>query len=139
MPFDPRPLPHQVVLSSDLHSVRDIEELILRETEALGYSPESSFAIRLALEEAVVNAHKHGNRADPRKHIVVSYAVLPDRVIVRVRDEGEGFDPDHVPDPTAPDRLSLPSGRGLMLMRAYLDEVSYNERGNEVQLVKSRR
>ena len=104
----------------------------------MGYSPECAFAVRLALEEAVVNAHKHGNRSDRTKHIIVSYDVKPDRLTVRVRDEGPGFDPRLVPDPTSPDRISLPNGRGLMLMRAYLDDVCYNEQGNEVQLVKER-
>lgn len=138
MPFDPRPLPHQIKLGSDLRAARAVEEEILQQADACGYSPECAFAIRLALEEAVVNAHKHGNHADPSKHIVVSYEVLPHRIVVRVRDEGQGFNPRVVPDPTSPDRISLPSGRGLMLMRAYLDEVSYNDRGNEVQLVKAR-
>jgi serine/threonine-protein kinase RsbW len=138
MPFDSQPLPHQIVIDSDLQAARRVEDLILREAERLGYSAECAFAVRLALEEAVVNAHKHGNRADRTKHITVSYDVRPGRIIVRVRDEGGGFDPCAVPDPTTPDRISLPNGRGLMLMRAYLDDVCYNEQGNEVQLVKER-
>ncbi len=138
MTFDPKPLAHQIVIRSDLCAARDVEEKILQEAAELGFSDECAFAIRLALEEAMVNAHKHGNRADPDKQIVVSYEVRPDRLIVRVRDEGEGFDPHVVPDPTSPDRISLPNGRGIMLMRAYLDDVSYNERGNEVQLVKEK-
>jgi len=138
MSFDPQPLPHEIVIPSDLHAARQVEDRILRETEACGYSDECAFAIRLALEEAVVNAHKHGNRCDNQKHIVVSYDVQPQRVVVRVRDEGPGFNPCVIPDPTSPDRISLPCGRGIMLMRAYLDDVSYNEQGNEVQLVKER-
>jgi serine/threonine-protein kinase RsbW len=138
MPFDPQPLENQVVVLSDLRAAREIEERILQEAEACGFSQESSFAIRLALEEAIVNAHTHGNRCDGSKHIRVSYQVTPERVIVRIADEGPGFDPCAIPDPTSPDRISLPNGRGLMLMRAYLDDVSYNEKGNEVQLIKER-
>ena len=138
MCFDPKPLAHQVVILSNLHAARQVEELILRETEIFGYSPECAFAIRLALEEAVVNAHKHGNRCDPCKHIIVSYEVHPNRVTVRVRDEGPGFDPNQIPDPTSPDRIALPNGRGIMLMRAYLDDVTFNPQGNEVQLVKEK-
>jgi serine/threonine-protein kinase RsbW len=138
MSFDPKPLAHQVVILSNLQAARQVEELILRETETFGYSPECAFAIRLALEEAVVNAHKHGNRCDPGKHIIVSYEVHPSRVTVRVRDEGPGFDPDRIPDPTSPDRISLPNGRGIMLMRAYLDDVAFNDQGNEVQLIKEK-
>jgi serine/threonine-protein kinase RsbW len=138
MGFDPPSLPHQIEIGSDLQSARGVEDEILREAEQMGFSPECAFAIRLALEEAVVNAHKHGNRCDTSKRIIVSYAVMPTRIVVRVRDGGPGFDPRLVPDPTAPDRISLPNGRGLMLMKAYLDEVRYNEQGNEVQLVKER-
>ena len=136
--FNPRPLPHEVVIPSDLSAARVIEDEILRQAEALGYSPEYCFAIHLALEEAVVNAHKHGNQSDPAKKLVISYKVDRQRVIVRVRDEGAGFDPHCVPDCTAPDRISLPYGRGIMLMHAYLDRVSYNESGNEVEMVKEK-
>lgn len=138
MAFDPPSLPHQIEIGSDLQSARGVEDEILREAERMGFSPECAFAIRLALEEAVVNAHKHGNRCDTTKRIIVSYAVMPTKIVVRVRDEGPGFDPRLVPDPTAPDRISLPNGRGLMLMKAYLDDVRYNEQGNEVQLIKER-
>jgi serine/threonine-protein kinase RsbW len=136
--IDSRPLPQKVVIPSDLGAARVIGDEILRQAEALGYSPEYCFAIHLALEEAVVNAHKHGNRSDPAKKIVISYKVDPQRVIVRVRDEGPGFDPGCIPDCTAPERISLPYGRGIMLMHAYLDKVSFNESGNEVEMVKEK-
>jgi serine/threonine-protein kinase RsbW len=138
MPFDSHPLAHRVVIRSSLSAARQIEEQILQEAESAGYSPQCTFAIRLALEEAMVNAHRHGNRSDGSKHLTVSYEVRPSRLIIRVRDDGEGFNPEVVPDPTAPERICLPNGRGIMLMRAYLDEVSFNEEGNEVQLVKER-
>jgi len=136
MSFDSQPLPEHLVIHSDLQAARNVEEQILGKARALGYSEECAFAVRLALEEAVVNAHKHGNRGDASKHITVSYHVGPQRLIIRVRDEGPGFDPQAVPDPTEADRIALPNGRGIMLMRAYLDDVQYNRSGNEVQLVK---
>jgi len=137
-PFDSQSLPTRVVIPSDLAAARKVEDQVLKETELLGYSPECTFAIRLSLEEAIVNAHQHGNGCDPTKTIAVAYRVTPQRVVICVRDQGEGFDPSLIPDPTAPDRLALPDGRGLMLMRSYLDKVSFNERGNEVQLFKER-
>ena len=139
MPFDPRPLPHQVVISSDLRSAREVEERLLKMVCGLGYSQECAFAIRLALEEALVNAHKHGNRCEPSRKITISYDLDERRAIFRVRDEGPGFEPVRVPDPTLPNRLSLPTGRGIMLMRSYLDDLAYNDKGNEVQLIKERR
>ena len=138
MPFDSQPLPHKVVIPSDLYAARRVEDRIVCETEKLGYSPQCAFAIRLAVEEAMVNAHKHGNGGDSARRIVITYGITRERAVVRVRDEGPGFDPSLVPDPTAPDRIALPNGRGIMLMHSYLDEVAFNERGNEVQLVKDR-
>ena len=138
MSFADDPLPHEVVIPNDLAAARDMEERIVAQTATLGYSPECAFGIRLALEEAMVNAHRHGNASDPDKTITVSYDINEDRVVIRVRDEGSGFDPRGVPDPRQPDRLPLPHGRGIMLMHAYLDDVRYNEQGNEVQLVKER-
>lgn len=137
VPFD-KPLPHRIVIASDLHAARDVEEQVLRIAESLGYSRECAFAIRLSLEEALVNAHRHGNRCDPHKKITISYEIDRQRAVIRIRDEGGGFDPCKVPDPTCPERICLPNGRGIMLMRSYLDEVAYNPPGNEVQLVKER-
>ena len=109
MPFDSQPLPHKITIASDLCAAREVEDQIVRATESLDYSPQCAFAIRLALEEAMVNAHRHGNRSDASKRIFVTYDVSPERTIVRVRDEGAGFNPASVPDPTTPDRVSLPA------------------------------
>jgi serine/threonine-protein kinase RsbW len=137
MSFDRLPLPEKVVIPSDLKAALLTEERILDAVAEAGYSREAQFAIRLALEEALVNAHKHGNRGDSARTITITYDVDPSRVVIRVRDEGEGFQPRNVPDPTAPDRLSVPCGRGIMLMRAYVDDLQYNGQGNEVQLIKN--
>lgn len=94
----------------------------------------SRFAVRLALEEAVSNASRHGNQGDPQKKLILSYRVAPGEIQIIVEDEGSGFDPEAVPDPTAEENLEIPSGRGLMLMRAYMSEVNYNDDGNRVTL-----
>jgi serine/threonine-protein kinase RsbW len=137
-PFD-QALPNRIIITSDLQAARDVEEQVLRLVQEFGYSKECAFAIRLSLEEALVNAYRHGNRCDCGKRISISYQIDRERAIIRVGDEGGGFDPCGVPDPTCEDRICLPNGRGLMLMRSYLDEVTFNERGNEVQLVKINR
>jgi serine/threonine-protein kinase RsbW len=92
--------------------------------------------VRLALEEAVVNAIRHGNKLDPEKKIFVSYLVEDARITISVEDEGPGFDLDSVPDPTAEENLEADHGRGILLMRVYMDEVVYNEKGNRVTLTK---
>jgi serine/threonine-protein kinase RsbW len=103
-----------------------------------GYPEKDVFGMRLALEEAVLNAVRHGNRCDPSKWVTVRYTVGPERVLAEVHDEGSGFDPDHVPDPTALENREQPGGRGLLLMRAYATSVRYNAAGNCVTLCKRR-
>jgi serine/threonine-protein kinase RsbW len=126
------------VIPSDLEAARQLAEEVLEQVEQRGYAVEVGFAIRLALEEALSNAIKHGNHYDPDKTITVVSRVDEERATITVRDEGEGFDPANVPDPTADENLEKPCGRGIMLMRAYMDEVEYSERGNEVRMVKHR-
>jgi serine/threonine-protein kinase RsbW len=97
--------------------------------------PRLNLNFRVGLTEALSNAMLYGNSADPSKSVLVEVAILDTRVEARVRDEGRGFDPALVPDPTTPENLTKPCGRGLFLMRELLDEVSYNAQGNEVTLV----
>jgi serine/threonine-protein kinase RsbW len=100
----------------------------------LGYAEREICGMRVALEEALINAVKHGHGGDPAKEVRVRYAVSPDEALVAVEDQGPGFDPGRVPDPLAPENLEKPSGRGLLLMRHYLTEVRFNGRGNAVTL-----
>jgi len=126
------------VVKSDLRETCAPKQAIITELERCRYSDDAVFAVQLALEEALANAVKHGNRNDAAKSITVRYAVNEDKAVVVVRDEGGGFLPDDVPDCTSPDRLPLPNGRGIMLIRAYMDEVCYRDRGREVYFVKRR-
>lgn len=96
------------------------------------------FGIHLAIEEAVVNAIKHGNQDDPSKFVHVIINLNRDEVQIEVTDEGEGFVPSEVPDPTDDDNIDLPSGRGLMLMRSFMALVEYNTKGNSVRMIKRR-
>jgi serine/threonine-protein kinase RsbW len=106
--------------------------------EREGYSRKDRHAVRLSLEEAVVNGLKHGHRHDPAKTVRVWWAVSPSTVKAVVEDQGPGFNPEQVPDPLAPEYCERPSGRGLLLMRSYMTKVSYNHRGNQVTLYKQR-
>lgn len=92
------------------------------------------YAVRLALEEAISNAFKHGNASDPARNISIEYTIWENGIRIDVEDEGEGFDPSAVPDPTADENLVIPSGRGLMLMHAYMNEVIFSERGSRVSM-----
>jgi len=125
-----------VVIKNTLSAAKESERIILDLVEKRGYRSDASFAIRLALEEALTNAIKHGNKSDPNKYLTIRYSIGPQDAIIYVADEGAGFAPGEVPDCTAPDRISLPDGRGIMLMKAYLDEVAYSKRGSEIKLLK---
>ena len=129
----------EVVVPNNLRAAKKPEDQILAALERSGYSADTIFAIKLALEEAMTNAVKHGNRNDPTKHITIRYAVSATKAVIVIRDEGAGFKPDSIPDPTTPDRLPVPSGRGIMLIGAYMDEVVYRDNGREVRFVKHRR
>jgi serine/threonine-protein kinase RsbW len=116
--------------------VKAPERDLMNALQRAGYDRETIFAIKLAFEEAVTNAVKHGNRNDRAKHVHIKYYVDPMRVIIGVADEGPGFSPDNVPDPTADENLERPCGRGIMLMSAYMTKVCYCGRGNEVWMLK---
>ena len=96
------------------------------------------FSVRLALEEAIVNAIKHGNRLDANKHVHVLCKVSAELMWAQITDQGPGFDPEEVPDCTDDENLDRPSGRGIMLMRCYMSRVEYNDAGNIVVMEKRR-
>lgn len=125
-------------IKSTWQAAHDAGKEVLAEVAKFGYDEHSSFAIRLAMEEGLNNAIKHGSCMDADKTIQVEYEVTPQRVEITITDEGDGFDPEAVPDPTHEDNLEKPGGRGLMLMRAFVDTVEFNEVGNSVRLVKDR-
>jgi serine/threonine-protein kinase RsbW len=126
------------VLPTRLEAIRAAESEVIDRMGDLGYDEDLRFAVRLASEEALVNAMKHGNHMDPGRSVRLCWRVLPERVEIRVCDDGEGFDPGVVPDPTSDENLHKPCGRGIMLMRSYMDQVSYGGAGREVIMVKFR-
>ncbi len=121
-----------------LGEVPQAQATLVALAESRGFTKEAVFAIRLALDEALSNAVRHGNGNDPTRTVTVECDVSDDRFACTICDEGPGFRPDALPDPTDPAYLERPHGRGVMLMQAYMTEVSFNERGNCVTLVKDR-
>src|SRR5947209_13231825 len=105
-----------VVIRSDPAETRRVQDEIERLLRAHEASEKEIFGIRLALEEALVNAMKHGNQMDRSKTVSVSSRVHEGRIEIHITDEGTGFDPSDVPDPTAVENIERPCGRGLMLM-----------------------
>jgi serine/threonine-protein kinase RsbW len=111
-------------------------EAILCKLEHNGFSKEDIFAVHLALQEAFINAVKHGNKMDLTKEVRVDYSVDSDKVEICMTDQGDGFDPKAVPDPRVGQNLYKPEGRGLLLISSFMDVVKFNERGNRVYMVR---
>jgi len=114
-----------------------LSELFSRLTQEQ-WSEQDVFGIRLAVEEALVNAVKHGNRFDPDKEVHIVARLSADRLHIEITDQGSGFDATAVPDPTAPENLLRTGGRGLMLMHNFMTRVEFHGRGNRVVLHKRR-
>jgi serine/threonine-protein kinase RsbW len=111
---------------------------VLGHLKAFCWNEPDLFGVRLALEEAMINAIKHGNRFDESKCVAIMCRVTPELLHIEIADEGPGFIPEEVPDPTDPENLEKPSGRGIVLMRNFMSMVTYNEEGNRVIMEKQR-
>jgi serine/threonine-protein kinase RsbW len=123
---------------SELDAVREVQGEIKGALQAGGFTDKDQFYIELAVEEALVNALKHGNQLDSGKKVFVRVEIGADRFDIRVEDEGPGFNPTDVPDPTAPENLERPCGRGLLLIRNFMSDVRYHGKGNVVTMSKNR-
>jgi serine/threonine-protein kinase RsbW len=125
-----------ISLPSERGASRLVTEDLLEQLGSHGWDQSDIFSIHLAAEEAIVNAIVHGNKLDPHKQVLVECLVSPDVVRVEITDEGAGFDPAKLPDCTSEERLEVPSGRGVMLMRTFMTRIEYNDKGNRVLMEK---
>ena len=126
------------VIPSDTAEGKRILDEVLGQLELYRWLERDIFSVHLAMEEALVNAIKHGNGLDRSKRVRVTCKMSPERVWIQVIDEGPGFELADVPDPTAAENLERPCGRGIMLMRSFMSRVEYNETGNAVVMEKQR-
>jgi serine/threonine-protein kinase RsbW len=130
------PVRGSVAVESRASAITEVCRKILSELEAGDFSQEDIFAIHLALEEAFINAIKHGNRMNRDKEVKIDYSVGLDKVEIFMTDEGNGFDPNSIPDPRSGENLYKTEGRGLLLINSYMDVVEFNEQGNQVHMVR---
>lgn len=130
----------QTTLDSTLESVDDAEIIVTRSAKNLGFEEEERNQIGMAVREIMVNAVVHGNRYSKHKKVHLDIEPSTDGLVVTIGDEGAGFDPNSIPDPLAPENLLKQSGRGMLLVRAFMDEVDLHPRpggGTEVRLFKN--
>jgi serine/threonine-protein kinase RsbW len=127
----------KITIKSDFIAGRDVQKRILDDVAACNYDAQSAFAIKLALEEALINAIKHGNKLDPAKQVHVEANVTPQQTEIIIEDEGPGFDRACVPDPTQQENLERCSGRGILLMEAYMSRVEWSRGGRRVRMIKT--
>ena len=125
-------------IESDTTIGQQLLNEVLSQLKQHAWDEQDTFGVHLAVEEALVNAIKHGNQSDPDKKVHVVSRVSKTHFFIEIRDEGDGFNPGDVPDPTADENLESPSGRGLMLMRSFMSRVDFNDADNCVVMEKQR-
>ncbi len=129
----------QTTLDSTLESVDTAEDLVVREALRAGFAEDEQHQIGMSVRECMVNAVVHGNRYSSNKKVHLDIERSEDSLIITVGDEGEGFELSSLPDPLAPENLLRQSGRGLLLIGAFMDEFDLHPRpggGTEVRLIK---
>ena len=116
--------PHRVEVTLDtaLESVDLAEHIVRKSAEAAGLGEDDVYKLTMAVREGVVNAYNYGNRRDPGKKITLIVESNSEKMVVHILDQGRGFEPEEIPDPLAEENLLRTSGRGLFLMRAFVDE-----------------
>jgi serine/threonine-protein kinase RsbW len=130
----------EVTLESDLKNVEVAEEITRRVAGTAGFDEDDQHRIEMAVHETMINAIWHGNKNDPSKNVWLHFKIHPDRLEIRIRDQGTGFDPNRIPDPLENDNLLNVSGRGIFLIRAFMDDFRVEHvsgRGTEVTMVKN--
>lgn len=126
----------KVVMKGLISELQEVCSKVLCLAKTLDYSDDDLFAAHLAIEEATVNAVKHGNKRNSDKTVTIEYDVTPEKIDVEVTDQGSGFDPNNLEDPRSSENIYKTGGRGVLLIKSYMDVVEYNKTGNSVHIVK---
>lgn len=123
-------------ISSDPQFIKQASTRVLDSIKELGLDKDTIFDIRLCLEEAIINAIKYGNKCNKDLPVSISYSFSEGRLEIAVRDQGKGFDYANIPDPRSNSNILKHGGRGLFLIRNLMNEVEFNDSGNEIKMVK---
>jgi serine/threonine-protein kinase RsbW len=128
-----------LVLASRFENIEVAERVLLDLCRRAGLGNDDDYWLVTALREALANAIRHGNRQDPTRHVRVAYVVENSTVTITIEDQGEGFDPKDIPDPTDPANLLRPNGRGIFYMRQFMNRVDFSpapDGGTAVRMVR---
>jgi serine/threonine-protein kinase RsbW len=125
-------------LDSTLETVNNAEETASRMAAEAGFDDEEIMKISMAVREGAVNAVLHGNAYDPNKKVTLAFERTPDNLVIIIRDQGKGLEASKIPDPLAPENLLKTSGRGIFLIRSFMDEVEIHpsQTGTELKMIK---
>jgi len=125
-----------VVVESKSSAGEKVVKEILSGLKAQRFGDDDIFAVHLGLEEAFINAVRHGNKFDPAKKVTIIYDIEPEKAVIFLADEGDGFVPSNIPDPRVGNNIYKIGGRGLFLIRSYMDQIDFNEKGNCICMIK---
>jgi serine/threonine-protein kinase RsbW len=117
---------YDIEIESNPNNLITVEEFVNYFSKDLGLSEEQLSVLLLAVTEATTNAIIHANKCDPTKLVKIHAQIEDSKLLIKIKDEGKGFDPSKLPDPTEPENLLKDSGRGVFLMKVYMDDVKYN-------------
>ena len=130
----------EMTIRSSLEEIEAVEEMAERAADKMKFSEEERDSLAIAVTEAVNNAIIHGNKQDRRKRVNLRFDFEGEKLIVKIKDQGTGFNPDKISDPLAPENLLKESGRGVFILSTLMDEVKFNfDKGTEITLVKVRK
>lgn len=135
---EPRKISESHQLQGNRESMDFVQHAILGTMESFKYVEEDLFAVRIAIEEAIANAVLHGHQGDQERLIDIEWTITEKEVSMVVCDSGRGYDESSVPDPTADENLTLPSGRGLAMINAFMSDVSISDGGRRIEMARKR-
>ncbi len=133
-----KPTKRTMLVDSNTAAIEEPRKWLLSQLQQLDYGDDDVFAVHLAFQEAFYNAIRHGSEMNSKKKVKIECLIASDRIEILMTDTGGGFDPDVVPDCRIGENLYKTEGRGLLLMRSYMDIVEFNEIGNSVHMVRYR-
>lgn len=127
----------EFTLPTDFGAQQIVHERIVSQIQQAGSTKRDEFSIRLALEEALTNAMLHGNQMDPDKKVFVKSTIDDSMVTIEIEDQGDGFSPAELPDPTTTENLGRATGRGVLLIKSFMDSAEYSRKGNRLVMTKT--